>query len=312
VIIRSDGIVLTAYHPIKGAQQVQVRLGDGEVYDQVVLIGFDERRDAAALHIAASGFPALPAGALGDVVMGDKVHVLAADGAAQWSITDGILGQVRLADEVLGAGQGYRVIQFMASLPAGSPGGSLINSKGQLLGIFTGLPNTGGQQFAVPAESVVGLSSQGVRMAMGSGKNLAMPGVLPNPGAVPEEITPITALAKARTLRVTTRTTYFTPFMLEKELLNNSEFRNLGIRVLDGVQGGDLSVTVDRPVFTYDFTYSIKDSRTGTVLATGKVTAIDGPHAARGIAKKVVQELEKARAVQATQAIRQGALSPLQ
>jgi hypothetical protein len=104
---------------------------------------------------------------------------------------------------------------------------------------------------------------------------------------------------------------YFTPFMLEKELLNNAEFRNLGIRVLEDNHDVDLLVKVDRPVFTYDFTYSVTDSHSGTVVATGKVTAIDGPHAAQGIGRKVLQELEKARAVQATQEIQQGTLSPM-
>jgi S1-C subfamily serine protease len=33
VIICPDGIVLTAYRPLRGAQEVQVRLRDGEVYD---------------------------------------------------------------------------------------------------------------------------------------------------------------------------------------------------------------------------------------------------------------------------------------
>jgi S1-C subfamily serine protease len=47
VVIRADGIVLTAYHPVKNAHEVQVRLRDGEVYDQVDLIDFDEHRDVA-------------------------------------------------------------------------------------------------------------------------------------------------------------------------------------------------------------------------------------------------------------------------
>jgi hypothetical protein len=55
---------------------------------------------------------------------------------------------------------------------------------------------------------------------------------------------------------------------------------------------------VDRPLFTYDFTYSVSDSHTGIVVATGKVTAIDGPHAAQGIAEKLVREFEKGRALQ--------------
>ncbi len=306
VVIRSDGIVLTAYSPVKGAQEVQVRLGDGEVYDQVDLVGFDERRNVATLHIPASGLAALPAGALGEVTVGEKVHVLVANGAMAWALSDGVLGPVRLADEVLGAGQGYRVIQFMAALPAGALGGALFNSNGQLLGIFTGSPNTGGQQFAVPVESVSGLAAQTSRTRLGPGKNLDLPQVIPNQGGAPvEEPTPIMSLAKARSLRVSSRTTYFTPFMLQKELLNKAEFRELGMNVIDGSKGGDLLVEVDRPLFTYDFTYSVADSRTGAIVATGKVTAIDGPHAAQGIARKIVQEVEKARAVQAAQVGRQ-------
>jgi S1-C subfamily serine protease len=47
IIVRSDGILLTAYHVIKDAREVQVRLKTGEIYDRVELIAVDERRDVA-------------------------------------------------------------------------------------------------------------------------------------------------------------------------------------------------------------------------------------------------------------------------
>jgi hypothetical protein len=313
-IIRSDGILLTAYHPIKGAQEVQVRLSDGEIYDQVDLMGFDERRDVAALHVAASGLDSFGGGALEEAIMGEKIHVLKADGTMAWFSSDGVLGPVRLADEVMGAGHGYRVIQFMAASSQGALGGALIDSRGHLLGIVTSSHNARGQQFAVPVESIAGLAGQGLHVALGTGKNLAPPAAIPNSGPVPEEQpTPTMALVVARSLRVTSKTTFFTPFMLEKELLNNAEFRALGLNVIDASRGqGELLVSVDRPLFTYDFTYSVSDAHTGLVLTTGKVTAIDGPHAAQGIATKLVQELEKARALQAAQENGQGALSEQQ
>jgi len=62
-------------------------------------------------------------------------------------------------------------------------------------------------------------------------------------------------------------------------------------------------------VFTYDFTYSVSDSHSGIVFVTGKVTAIDGPHAAQGISKKLVEELQKARASHPSQANQAEALS---
>jgi hypothetical protein len=300
VVTRGDGIVLTAYQPIKNAQEVQVRLRDGEVYDQVDLIDFDERRNVAALHVPAVGLPALPVGALGEVSPGEKVHVLSNIGGLTWTISDGVFGAVRLADEVSGAGQGFRVIQFVAPIPAEAAGGALLNSQGQLLGLLTvAAGSSAGPQFAVPIESVLGLAAQFKRTALGSGKNLSLPKVFPKAaGALAEEANPIATLAKARALRVTSRTTYFTPFMLERELLNNLDFRRLGMNVVRSNRGGDLTVEIDRPLFTYDFTYSVMDSRTSTVLATGKVTAIDGPHAAGGIAKKLVQEFERARTLQ--------------
>jgi S1-C subfamily serine protease len=57
VIVRSDGVILTANHVVKGMREVQVRLKSGEIYDQVELIASDERRDVAALRIPATGLP---------------------------------------------------------------------------------------------------------------------------------------------------------------------------------------------------------------------------------------------------------------
>jgi hypothetical protein len=240
------------------------------------------------------------------VTPGQKIHVLANAGGWGRTTPDGVFGLVRLADEVSGAGQGFRVIQFAAPVPAEARGGALLNSQGQLLGILAGSPEPAGSQFAIPVESVLGLAAQFKRTALGTGKNLRLPKTIPNFGrALAEDANPVATLAKTRSMRVTSRTMYFTPLMLEKELVNRSEFRELGINVVRGSRNAELTVEVDRPLFTYDFAYSVMDSGTRTILATGKVTAIDGPHAAQGIAVKIVQELEKARTLQAVQLERQ-------
>jgi len=302
VVVRADGIVLTAYRPLKGAQAVQLRLRDGEVYDQVDLLGFDERRDVAALHFFAAGLASVPSAPLQGATPSEKVRLVTADGTMAWSSYEGVLGPVRLADEIIGAGQGYRVIQFTSPSPVGAAGGALLNARGELLGIVPAFANASGQQFAIPVESVAGLASQGLRLRLGNGKNLMPPAAVSNSVTTPDgQAATLAALANAQTLRVTSKTTFFTPFMLEKELLNDSEFRALGLNVVSGYAGGELLVTVGRPLFTYDFTYSVSDARTSVVLATGKITAIDGPHAAQGIAKNLVRELERARALQPAQ-----------
>jgi S1-C subfamily serine protease len=40
VIISKDGVLLTALHAVKGAAEVQVRMANGEVFDQVELLGW--------------------------------------------------------------------------------------------------------------------------------------------------------------------------------------------------------------------------------------------------------------------------------
>jgi hypothetical protein len=97
--------------------------------------------------------------------------------------------------------------------------------------------------------------------------------------------------------------------MLERELLSNPDFRSLEIDVVKSDRGGELLVEVDRPIFTYDFTYTVSESHSGIVLATGKVIAIDGPHAAQGISKRLVEDLQKARAAHPSQPNQAEALS---
>src|SRR5258706_11433748 len=43
-IIRSDGVILTANHVVKGMREAQARLKSGEIYDQVGVMASDERR----------------------------------------------------------------------------------------------------------------------------------------------------------------------------------------------------------------------------------------------------------------------------
>jgi hypothetical protein len=57
----------------------------------------------------------------------------------------------------------------------------------------------------------------------------------------------------------------------------------------------DIMVFIDRPLFTYTFTYRITDQRTGIILATGKVTAFDGNAAAPKLADRIIEEIRDAK-----------------
>ena len=106
LVIRSEGIVLTANHVVKGMREVQVRLKNGDIYDRVDLIASDERRDIAALRIPAAGLTVLPMANSADVRAGTPLFVISNGAGLPWTASSGVLSSARMADEVPGAGSG--------------------------------------------------------------------------------------------------------------------------------------------------------------------------------------------------------------
>jgi basic membrane lipoprotein Med (substrate-binding protein (PBP1-ABC) superfamily) len=106
-------------------------------------------------------------------------------------------------------------------------------------------------------------------------------------------------LAGARTMHITSGTSFFESVQLQNALRKRTEFEAWQLMILDGTWDrrnvADLLIEVDRPLFTYTFTYQLTHPSTGIVLATGKVTAFDGNAAAPKLAKKIVEEIKKAR-----------------
>jgi len=306
VIVRPNGVLLTAYHAIMNAREVQVRLKSGDVYDQAVLIGADERRDVAALKIPATNLPVLPLGSAADVKPGEPAYVVSNSSGLAWSASSGIFSASRLADEIPGAGQGFRVLQFSAPISGGASGAPVTDSQGRLVGIITGGIGSGHKGtesspgFAVPIDAVIALADGTTNLALGSGAALQMPTSRQSPSsAAIASANPQELLRAAHTLCISTKTMYFTPARLERELAQQKDFSGLGLVVVKDPRVADLLISIDRPSFTYTFTYSVTDSRTSVVLESGKVTAIDGNAASGKIAKQLVGEWLKVRKAEA-------------
>ncbi|MGD0499389.1 MAG: S1C family serine protease [Bryobacteraceae bacterium] len=291
VVVRSDGILLTSYHALKSAREVQVRLKSGEIFDRAVLLGVDERRDVAAVKIGASDLPSLAIGAGQSTKPGEVAYAVTNSNGLAWSATQGIFAALRMADEIPGAGQGYRVLQFTAPVAPGASGGPLVDAKGNLVGIII-RGNAQGAAFAVPVESVIGLRDGSLNMALGDGSALQLPSNQQSPSSrAVANADPKQLLRTAKTAIIHTRTSFFTPETLEREFVKQAGYKTLGLVLVKDPRVADLSITIDRPLFTYTFTYAITDARTSVVLDTGKVTAIDGNSAAGKIAKEMTARL---------------------
>lgn len=297
VIISKDGVLLTALHAIEGAAEVQVRMANGEVFDRVELLGSDERRDIAALKISAGGLPALSPVSTTNLKQGDPVYAISNASGLTWSATEGIVSAIRPAEEVAGAGSGFRLLQFTAPVAPGSSGGALVDKSGALIGIITG--GQGAAGFAVPIENVLGLPDSGRRTALGSGASLQMPdklaAAIPQSSAALAGSDPQQILKNAKTIYIHSKTSFLTVDTLDRALALQNDWPKLGLTIVQDPRVADLFIEIDRPLFTYVHTFVVSDKKTSIVLGAGKATAFDGTIASGGIAKDLIKIFSAAR-----------------
>jgi hypothetical protein len=110
------------------------------------------------------------------------------------------------------------------------------------------------------------------------------------------ETSPKALLRRARIVYVDSNTSFFEAVQLQNALRKRAEFDTWQMAIVDGYDKrnvADIIINVDRPLFTYTFTYKI--TKNGILLATGKVTAFDGNAAAPMLAGRIIEEIKVAR-----------------
>ena len=137
--IRSDGLAITNYHVISGADSATITVSDtGEVYDVAGVYDYSAAEDWAVLQIDGSGFQTLEIGDPGYDVGGATVYAIGSPLGLQNTISAGIISNPARVDG------GMTYIQMSAAISHGSSGGALLNKYGQVIGI-TSATYTSGQ-----------------------------------------------------------------------------------------------------------------------------------------------------------------------
>jgi hypothetical protein len=101
-------------------------------------------------------------------------------------------------------------------------------------------------------------------------------------------------LRTARSIFVESHTIWMKGNLLQDALYVRPEMREWGIHVIDDRNEADIYIDVTRPFLTYDWIFKMISPKTGMVLGTGKVTAIDGPAAAQRLAIDIVNRIRSA------------------
>jgi S1-C subfamily serine protease len=158
-IIDNEGHILTNFHVIQGAQELDVALANGQHY-KARLVGEDRDNDLAIIKISApkEKLTVVPFGASKDLFVGQKVLAIGNPFGLDRTLTTGVVSGLSrpLRSEFTGR-LIEGVVQTDASINPGNSGGPLLNSRGQMVGINTMIysPSGGsvGIGFAVPVET---------------------------------------------------------------------------------------------------------------------------------------------------------------
>ena len=151
-IIDKGGHILTNYHVVADARQVEVTLHNRKKYSATV-VGIDKAHDLAVIQISA---PNLTAAVLGDsrnLQVGQKVYAIGNPFGLSGTLTRGIVSSIRSVREPDGMTIDA-AIQTDAAINPGNSGGPLMNWHGEVIGINTMIASSVGQSagigFAIP------------------------------------------------------------------------------------------------------------------------------------------------------------------
>jgi len=157
VILTPDGLIVSNYHVVGRAMEINVILSDRREYSAEVVLA-DAQSDLAILRIETDeSLPYLTLRNSDHVQVGELVLAIGNPFGVGQTVSNGIVSGLARTGAATGNGRGY-FIQTDAPINPGNSGGALVDMNGQLIGINTSiLSRSGGSNgigFAIPANLV--------------------------------------------------------------------------------------------------------------------------------------------------------------
>ena len=163
VILSGDGYVVSNYHVVAQATEIQVVMADRREFEAELLLA-DSEADLAILKLdGATDLPHLALRDSDQVEVGELVLAIGNPFGVGQTVSSGIVSGLARSGVATGNARGY-FIQTDAPINPGNSGGALIDVNGDLIGINTSiLSRSGGSNgigFAIPANLVAQFVAQ--------------------------------------------------------------------------------------------------------------------------------------------------------
>jgi serine protease DegQ len=154
VIVSADGYILTNFHVVEAADEIEVGLADGRKA-RAEMVGTDPETDLAVVRIKERNLPVMVLGQPEAARVGDVVLAIGNPFGVGQTVTMGIISA--LGRNNLHINHFENFIQTDAAINFGNSGGALVDTNGNLLGINSAIySQTGGSVgigFAIPVST---------------------------------------------------------------------------------------------------------------------------------------------------------------
>jgi S1-C subfamily serine protease len=154
-VLDKNGHILTNFHVVEGAREIEVTLFDGKSYP-ARLVGRDPSSDVAVLRINAPAESLFPIrfGDSSRLKVGQRVFALGNPFGLDRTLTTGIVSSLNRTLPVRNSRSIKSIIQIDAAINPGNSGGPLLDSHGRLIGMNYAIASRTGQNsgvgFAIP------------------------------------------------------------------------------------------------------------------------------------------------------------------
>src|ERR1700689_2299945 len=143
-VLTKDGRVITNYHVIQNAQNVEVTTSDKRTYKAQIILQ-DKAHDLALLQIDAKNLTPSILSESSDLQVGQNVYAIGNPFGLNGTMTTGIISSIRSVQEPQGATID-KALQTDAAINPGNSGGPLLNSRGEVIGMNTLIATAGGAE----------------------------------------------------------------------------------------------------------------------------------------------------------------------
>ena len=150
VVVDTDGHLVTSYHVVEDASEINVKLDDGRSF-AAEIVGVDPAVDVAVLKINATGLTAASWGDSDKLEVGEMVWAIGSPYGLDQTITSGIISAKGRRD--LGSSVFQEFLQTDVALNPGNSGGPLVDVNGDVVGINSAIFGRAyqGISFAIPS-----------------------------------------------------------------------------------------------------------------------------------------------------------------